>query len=84
MPTIAVVNGVKVMIFPRDHLPPHLHCRFAEFEILLSIATGKILEGSMPPAKLKSLTAWLDAHRAEVSYIWSEIRRGRNPGGIEG
>ncbi len=29
MPTIAIVEGVRIMIFLNDHLPPHLHALFA-------------------------------------------------------
>ena len=37
MPTIALVEGVSIVIYPGDHLPPHFHAwkdgRMAKFEI---------------------------------------------------
>ena len=82
MPTIAIVDGVRIVLYPRDHLPPHLHAVFAEFEAKFSIATAEILEGSLPKEKAKSVRAWLMAHQGEVAHIWEELRAGRNTGGM--
>lgn len=46
MPTIAIVLGVRIITYPKDHLPPHLHAKFAEHEAMISILTGQVLEGS--------------------------------------
>jgi Domain of unknown function (DUF4160) len=51
MPTIAIIAGVRVIIYPKDHLPPHLHVKFAEHEAMISIVTGDVLEGSIPPGE---------------------------------
>jgi hypothetical protein len=82
MPTIAVVAGVRIIIYPKDHLPPHLHAKLAEHEAMISIVTGDVLEGSLPRAKLRAVEAWLTAHREEVAYVWQEIRAMRYKGGM--
>ena len=82
MPTIAVVEGVKIMIFANDHAPPHFHAKFAEFEALISIATGDILDGSLPVAKLRTVREWFEPRRAQVAYVWTEIRAHRYRGGL--
>ncbi len=82
MPTIAIVEGVRIVIFLNDHLPPHLHALFADQEAKLSIATGEVLSGKLPRAKLKTIQTWLAANREEVAYIWREIRAGRYDGGM--
>jgi hypothetical protein len=82
MPTIAIVEGVRIMIHLKDHLPPHLHAMFSGFEAQISIVTGDVLHGSLPPAKLKTVQRWLDAHREQVAYIWDEIRARRYDGGM--
>ena len=81
MPTIAIIAGVRLMIYPKDHLPPHLHACFAEFEVLISTLTGDVLEGSMPKAKLRDVQAWLAANREHVAYVWQEVRALRYTGG---
>ncbi|MCJ2134665.1 DUF4160 domain-containing protein [Methylobacterium sp. J-026] len=82
MPAIAIVEGVRIVIFLNDHLPPHLHALFAGQEAKLSIATGEVLSGKLPRAKLKTIQTWLGANREEVAYIWREIRAGRYSGGM--
>jgi hypothetical protein len=81
MPTIAIIAGVRVIIYPKDHLPPHLHVKFAEHEAMISIATGDVLEGSIPRAKLRAVLDWLAANREQVAYVWREIRALRYQGG---
>ncbi|MCJ2110870.1 DUF4160 domain-containing protein [Methylobacterium sp. E-025] len=82
MPTIAIIEGVRITIYLKDHLPPHLHAIFSGQEAQISIATGLVLNGNLPRAKLKAVQAWLAANREQVSYIWREIRAGRNDGGM--
>lgn len=81
MPTIAIVDGVRLMIHLKDHLPPHLHALFGGQEAQISILTGEVLHGKLPPAKLRRVLGWLDANREQVSYIWTEIRAQRYTGG---
>jgi hypothetical protein len=81
MPTIAIVAGVRIIIYPKDHLPPHLHVKIAEYEAMISIVTGDVLEGSIPRAKLRAVQDWLSANREQVAYVWSEIRALRYQGG---
>jgi len=36
-PTIAIVDGVRIMMFNNDHNPPHLHARLGGDEVLVAI-----------------------------------------------
>jgi hypothetical protein len=82
MPTIALVSGIRIIIYPKDHLPPHLHAKFAEHEAMISIVTGDVLEGALPRAKLVTVQEWLARHREQVAYVWREIRAMRYRGGM--
>jgi hypothetical protein len=82
MPTIALVSDVRIIIYPKDHLPPHLHAKLAEHEAMISIVTGDVLEGALPRAKVMAVQEWLAKHREQVAYIWREIREMRYQGGI--
>jgi hypothetical protein len=82
MPTIAIVAGVRIIIYPTDHLPPHLHAKFAGHEAMISILTGDVLEGSLPRSKLKAVQDWLAGRRDHISYVWQEIRALRYQGGM--
>ena len=58
--------GVIVSMFfldNRRHQRPHVHVRYQEHEIVLSIPDGEVLEGSLPNNKLKLVFAWMEIHR---------------------
>lgn len=57
MPTIAIVDGVRIMIFPLDHEPPHVHAFGTDFRLKLAIADAAVLEahGTIRPATLRRL-----------------------------
>lgn len=64
-PLLAEMNGIKISIFSKEHLPPHFHAAFAEDEILIEIRTGKTYEGWIPTNKLKLVHKWLKAGKIE-------------------
>ena len=82
VPTIAIVDGVAILIYPRDHLPPHVHARFAEHRCKLSIVTGQVIDGRLPANKLRVVQAWLAGHRGKVAFAWDEISNGRSITGM--
>ena len=45
VPIVAIVDGVKIMFFFRDHDPPHFHAEYGEFRARISIATLRIIQG---------------------------------------
>lgn len=78
MPTIALVAGVRIIIYPKDHPS----AAASAHEAMISIVTGDVLEGSLPRAKLRAVQKWLEAHREEVAFVWQEIRAMRYQGGM--
>lgn len=45
--------GILIRLYHGDHNPPHLHATYGEFEAIIEIKTGKLLEGRLPPKALK-------------------------------
>lgn len=43
------------------------------------IKTGKVLDGSLPPAKMKLVQAWLEIHRDELFADWELVINGSEP-----
>lgn len=48
MPELSRFLGIVILMYYRDHPPPHFHARYGEFEATFSIETGNIIEGNMP------------------------------------
>lgn len=48
MPTIKIIDSIKIDVYSKEHLPPHFHALFAEYEELIEIETLKTLVGFIP------------------------------------
>lgn len=53
MTTLHLFEGIKVEVYSRDHLPPHIHLRYGGDEALLEIQSGAILAGHLPVLVLR-------------------------------
>ena len=82
MPTVAIVEGIRVIFYWNDHLPPHFHVEFAEFRGQVSIETLELLEGNLPAAKLAILRQWAASHQMELRQCWDKARNNENPGKV--
>lgn len=60
MGTIHVIKNVKIVLHSRDHNPPHFHAIYAEYEALVAIKDGEVIEGFLPKSQLKEVREWLE------------------------
>ncbi len=79
MPTIAEFGGVRVMMFHRDHLPPHFHVEYGDDEAELAIATLEVLAGSLPPAVLRKVREWASTRQAALALNWVKCQSHMQP-----
>lgn len=45
MPTVHIINSIKIDVYSREHLPPHFHALYAEHEILIVIKLLELMRG---------------------------------------
>lgn len=60
MPVISMFYGIVVAMYfldKRRHETPHIHVKYQGEEAVIAIPDGGILEGGIPPAKMKLVTA---------------------------
>lgn len=62
----------------RHHLP-HIHVRYQGSEAAISLEDGNILEGSLPPKKLKMVQVWIDIHKEDLLLDWELAVNGETP-----
>jgi hypothetical protein len=43
-PIIEIIDGIKIVVYSREHLPPHIHAKYGEYEAMINIHTGEIEE----------------------------------------
>lgn len=73
MAVISMFYGIIVSMYyfdNRQHYVPHIHVRYQEQEVVLSIADGTILEGDLKSNKMKLIQAWIEIHRDELMADW--------------
>ncbi len=55
MPTLKIIDGTKIDVYSREHLPPHFHALHAEYEELIEIDTLKTYSGKIPNKQRKKV-----------------------------
>jgi hypothetical protein len=83
MPTIAIIEGVKIQMFYDDHAPPHFHAILGGEEVLIAIRTLDVMRGSLPPAKLRRVLAWARDHQGELALSWIKCQDEQPPERID-
>ncbi|MEK7271068.1 MAG: DUF4160 domain-containing protein [Planctomycetota bacterium] len=80
MPVISMFYGVVVSLFFLDnkqHHLPHVHARYQDDEAVFAIPDGQILEGALPPGKIRLVQAWIEIHREDLMADWSLAVQGQ-------
>ncbi len=78
MPTLSMFYGVVVRMQSEKggrHHKPHVHCIYGDDEVVVSL-DGEVLEGGIPPSKLKLILAWMEIHRDELTADWNLLAEG--------
>ena len=73
MPRIGEYLGLLFYVYADDHNPPHVHAMSGDHAVLLEIANGAVLAGSLPGAKLRQAQEWLEENRATASAAWDRL-----------
>ena len=72
MPMLCKFLGIYIYMVFNDkgrHNQPHLHAKCGGKEVVVSL-DGKILAGSLPKNKLRSLLVWMRLHTDELHVNW--------------
>ena len=75
MPTISFFFGMIIQMYWRDHAPPHFHVRYNGHEGAISIESGELIAGKLPPMALRLAREWAQRHRDELLANWERGRR---------
>jgi len=63
-------------MFYNDHLPPHFHAEYGEYEALYAIETLETIGGELPRRAHALVLEWTALHRAELMANWDRAREG--------
>lgn len=54
----------------KEHHPPHIHVNYGDYNAIIKISNGVVLEGKIPKRIRRHVTRWLDIHRDELLTMW--------------
>ena len=60
---------IVIVMFYRDHAPPHFHATYGDFDIEVSIEDG-VVTGKFPKRALRHVLEWYDLHKEELLDNW--------------
>ncbi len=82
MPAISMFYGIIVYMYfmdNRQHNKPHIHAKYQDDEVVVTIPEAEILEGNIPRSKMKLLQAWVELHKDELAADWELAVSGQQP-----
>ena len=74
MPEISRFFGIQILMWFREHEPPHFHAVYAGDRSSVLIETGEA-RGDFPPRAQRLVRDWADLHRDELRENWQRARR---------
>ena len=70
MPVISAFFGIIIRIYHSDHNPPHFHAQYGEYEVIIEIKTGKVLNGKLPVRLLYFVEIWRKENELQILEAW--------------
>jgi hypothetical protein len=74
VPTISIFFGMVIEMFWVDHPPPHFHVGYQNYQAVVEIETGDLLQGKLPIGTHRVLRRWTERHRAELLANWDRAK----------
>lgn len=70
MPEISRFLGIVITMFYNDHDPAHFHAKYGEDIAIISIESGAMLDGYLPPRVVGLVHEWREYHKSELMEDW--------------
>ncbi|MGQ9626191.1 MAG: DUF4160 domain-containing protein [Anaerolineae bacterium] len=77
MPRISGFFGIEIYMYYKEHMPPHFHAIYAQYEAVIGIDPIKVLEGSLPRRVQSLVFEWAAMYQAELRADWELARAGQ-------
>ena len=74
VPALSRYLGIVIVMYYRDHDPPHFHAKYGEYEVTVEIISGAV-SGNFPRRSLRHLLDWHELHTDELLQNWHLAKR---------
>jgi Domain of unknown function (DUF4160) len=79
MPTVAIVDGIKIQFYWDDHMPAHFHAEYGEYRSQFSIDKLRMINGYIPNPQYRKVVAWAKSRRGQLRVAWIKCRSDIHP-----
>lgn len=83
MPVISRFYGISIMIFFKDHNPPHFHAKYEGQIAVFDIKSHRVLAGELPPQAIRLVREWAKLHEKELLENWKRAQTDKQLKSIE-
>ena len=74
MPTLAIIDGIRIMMYLGDHHPPHVHAWKNGLDAQFEIATGRMMEGRLDRRTIRRVQQWIELNRDLLLEAWTQCQ----------
>lgn len=78
MPRISEFFGIAIYMYYKDHMPPHFHAIYTQYDVAIGIDPIEILEGHLPRRAQSLVFEWAAMYQNELRANW-ELARASQP-----
>jgi len=64
-----------IKMYWNDHVPPHFHAEYGNFEAIVAIEALEILKGELPKSARRLVLEWAKVHQDELRAAWNAARQ---------
>jgi hypothetical protein len=73
MPTVKLLDSIKILVYFKDHMPPHFHAIYNEYEVLVEIESLAVYSGYLPNKQMKRVQKYAANHQEFLARKWKEF-----------
>jgi hypothetical protein len=84
VPTISEFYGIRILIYYRDHPPPHIHVDYQGQICQVSIESGEIMNGRLAKTASKLVKEWVLSNQLALRDNWTRAEQREPLLSIEG
>lgn len=72
MPVLSSFYGIVITMYFRqaEHNPPHIHAKYGDENVVISVRDLKVLEGHLPSRAMLMVKEWTIIHRDKLLEMW--------------
>jgi hypothetical protein len=68
------INGLKIEIYPVEHVPPHFHVKSADIDAAFTIRDCALLKGTIDGKTQRLIVYWHSVSRQKLVEVWNRTR----------